>query len=204
MKVIGITGRSGCGKSTVARWLAEQGIPCIDADLIAREVLYPGSPCLDQLQQRFGSDILDEEGILRRRLLADRAFATPEGTAALTAITQPEILHRIGQRLDEASSRGHSLAAVDGAVIVGTPFQARCDAIVLVSAPYEESVQRICARDGIAPEMARRRLDAQTPEETLRAAAAYELRNDGTPEQLRDAAAALLQKLKKEDYGAQG
>ena len=204
MKVIGITGRSGCGKSTVTRWLAEQGIPCIDADLIAREVLYPGSPCLDQLQQRFGSDILDEEGILRRRLLADRAFATPEGTAALTAITQPEILRRIGQRLDEASSRGHSLAAVDGAVIVGTPFQARCDAIVLVSAPYEESVRRICARDGIAPEMARRRLDAQTPEETLRAAATYELRNDGTPEQLLSAAAALFQKLQKEDYGAQG
>ena len=62
MKVIGITGRSGCGKSTVTRWLAEQGVPCIDADLIAREVLYPGSPCLDQLQQRFGADILDEDG----------------------------------------------------------------------------------------------------------------------------------------------
>lgn len=204
MKVIGITGRSGCGKSTVTRWLSEQVVPCIDADLIAREVLYPGSPCLDQLRQRFGTDILDEDGNLRRRLLADRAFATPEGTAALTAITQPEILHRIEQRLDAARSLGHSLASVDGAVIVGTPFQARCDAIVLVSAPYEESVRRICARDGIAPEMARRRLDAQTPEETLRAAATYELRNDGTPEQLRSAAVALFQKLQKEDYGAQG
>ena len=84
MKIIGITGRSGCGKSSVTKFLAAQGYPCIDADRIAREVLQKGSPCLPVLQERFGSDILDEQGELRRRLLADRAFATPEGTRFLT------------------------------------------------------------------------------------------------------------------------
>ena len=90
MKVVGITGRSGCGKSSATNFLREKGYPCIDADLVAREVLLPGSPCIAQLQQVFGADIADENGTVRRRLLADRAFATPEGTAALTDITQPE------------------------------------------------------------------------------------------------------------------
>ena len=88
MKVVGITGRSGCGKSSATDFLREKGYPCIDADLVAREVLLPGSPCIAQLQQVFGADIADENGTVRRRLLADRAFATQEGTAALTDITQ--------------------------------------------------------------------------------------------------------------------
>ena len=201
MKVIGITGRSGCGKSRVTHFLSERGYPCIDADLIAREVLYPGSVCLARLCERFGADILDETGSLRRRLLANRAFSTQEGTAALTQITQPEIFRRIGAALEEAERQGAKLAFVDGAVIVGTPFEKRCDRLVLITAPYEVSVQRICERDGITPEMARRRLDAQMPLEVLRAHANYELINDGAPEELFSKSAALLHTLEQEAYG---
>lgn len=201
MKIVGITGRSGCGKSSATSFLRAQGYPCVDADLVAREVLLPGSACIPQLQAAFGTDIADENGEVCRRLLADRAFATPEGTAQLTAITQPEILRRIDAALADAERAGAKLAFVDGAVIVGTPFEQRCDALILVTAPYDTSVARICARDGIAPEMARRRLDAQTPLETLRAAATTELVNDGTPEQLREKLQLLLQKLEKEEHG---
>lgn len=201
MKIVGITGRSGCGKSSATKFLAQQGYPCIDADQVAREVMLPGSPCLAQLQEAFGADILDETGALRRRLLADRAFATPEGTRLLTELTQPEILRRIEADLQCAQAAGAELAFVDGAVIVGSPFQARCDELVLITAPYEVSVQRICARDGIAPEMARRRLDAQTPLEQLRAAATIEIANDGTPQQLQTRIRELLQTLRKEEHG---
>lgn len=200
MKIIGITGRSGCGKSSVTNFLSRQGYPCIDADLVAREVLLPGSPCLAQLQTVFGKDIVDENGALHRHLLADRAFSTPEGTQALTQITQPEILRRIGVQLESARESGATLAFVDGAVIVGTPFEKRCDQLVLVTAPYETSVARICARDGIAPEMARRRLDAQTPLDTLRKAASFEIVNDGTAEQLEKKVGALLQTLRREEH----
>lgn len=200
MKIIGITGRSGCGKSSVTKFLAAQGYPCIDADRIAREVLQKGSLCLPVLQERFGSDILDEQGELRRRLLADRAFATPEGTRFLTETTQPEILRQIESRLEQAAASGAPFTFVDGAVIVGTPFEARCDHLLLVTAPYESSVQRICARDGITPEMARRRLDAQTPLETLRAAATAEIVNDGSLFQLENQIKAFLRSLRKEDY----
>lgn len=201
MKIVGITGRSGCGKSSATKFLAQQGYPCIDADQVAREVMLPGSPCLAALQAHFGADILDETGALRRRLLADRAFATPEGTRLLTELTQPEILRRIEADLQCAQEAGAELAFVDGAVIVGSPFQARCDELVLITAPYEVSVQRICARDGIAPGMARRRLDAQTPLEQLRAAATVEIANDGTPQQLQMRIRELLQTLRKEEHG---
>lgn len=127
-----------------------------------------------------------------RRLLADRAFATPQGTARLTAITQPEIYHRLDLAMAEARQAGEKLFFVDGAVIVGTPFQKRCSHLVLVAAPYETSVQRICARDGIAPEMARRRLDAQLPENVLRAAADFVIENDGTLQQMQQRCNALL------------
>ena len=201
MKIVGITGRSGCGKSSATKFLAGQGYPCIDADLIARQILLPGSPCLAALRERFGDDILDTNGTLQRRLLADRAFATPEGTRALTDITQPEILRRIEEELTIARASGAAIAFVDGAVIVGTPFQARCDALLLITAPYEISVARICTRDNISPEMARRRLDAQTPLETLRAAATREIVNDGAPEQLEAKIREILQALEKEAYG---
>ena len=168
MKVVGITGRSGCGKSSATNFLREKGYPCIDADLVAREVLLPGAPCIARLQQVFGADIADENGTVRRRLL------------------------------DEARRGGADLAFVDGAVIVGTPFEARCDALILVTAPYETSVARICVRAGIAPEMARRRLDAQTPLETLRAAATAELLNDSTPDDLREKLRSVLNGLEKE------
>ncbi len=93
---------------------------------MAREVLLPGSPCIAGCKQEFGADIADEDGKVRRRLLADRAFATPEGTAALTAITQPEIFRRIGRPWRKPGRAGRTAAFVDGAVIVGTPFEARC------------------------------------------------------------------------------
>ena len=200
MQIIGITGRSGCGKSTLTDSIRAAGFRCVDADQVAREVLLPGSPCIVQLQQEFGADIVDEAGQVRRRLLADRAFATPQGTARLTAITQPEILRRIDAALADAERAGAKIAFVDGAVIVGTPFEQRCDALILVTAPYDTSVARICARDGIAPEMARRRLDAQMPLERLRAAATAELVNDGTPEQLRRKLQSILHGLEKEEH----
>ncbi|MDD4850811.1 MAG: dephospho-CoA kinase [Gemmiger sp.] len=203
MKIVGLTGRSGCGKSTVmARWAAS-GCAFADADALSREVLLPGSPCIAALKKRFGSDIVEKDGALRRRLLADRAFATPEGTKALSEITFPEICRRIRLQIEKAAGEGHDLFVVDGAVIVGTTFQQECDALVVVTAPYDESVRRICARDGIAPAMARRRLDAQTPEAVLCAAATRVIANDSTLAVLQHRADQALSALRGEEYESQ-
>ena len=195
MITVGITGRSGCGKSTVTACFAARGVPVADADQISRQVLQPGSPVLAQLAARFGGDILSGEGVLDRRLLADRAFATPEGKAALDAITHPAIVRRIEAARQAARQAGSPLFVIDGAVLVGSVIDGIWDRLIVVTAPYEVSVARIVARDGIRPEMARRRLDAQLPEAALAARADFLLANDGTQEQLRRQAGALAARL---------
>ena len=201
MQIIGITGRSGCGKSTLTDSIRAAGFRCVDADQVAREVLLPGSPCIVQLQQEFGADIVDEAGQVRRRLLADRAFATPQGTASADRHHPAGNLPSVGSCHGGSPAGGEKIFFVDGAVIVGTRSKMRCSHLVLVAAPYETSVQRICARDGIAPEMARRRLDAQLPENVLRAAADFVIENDGTLQQMQQRCNALLTALRKEAYG---
>lgn len=195
MMTVGITGRSGCGKSTVTACFAAHGVPVADADQISREVLQPGSPVLAELAARFGGDILSGEGVLDRRLLADRAFATPEGKAALDAITHPAIVRRIEAARQAARQVGSPLFVIDGAVLVGSVIDGIWDCLIVVTAPYEVSVERIVARDGIRPEMARRRLDAQLPEGALAARADILLANDGTREQLRRKAEDLTARL---------
>ena len=195
MITVGITGRSGCGKSTVTACFAARGVPVADADQISRQVLQPGSPVLAQLAARFGGDILSGEGVLDRRLLADRAFATPEGKAALDAITHPAIVRQIEAARQAALQAGSPLFVIDGAVLVGSVIDGIWDRLIVVTAPYEVSVERIVARDGIRPEMARRRLDAQLPEAALAARADIVLANDGTQEQLRRQAGALAARL---------
>ena len=187
MITLGITGRSGCGKSTVTAVFAARGIPLADADQLSREILLPGSPLLPQLAERFGADIIKEDGTLDRRLLADRAFATPEGKAALDALTHPEIVRRIRAAKQAAQQAG--------AVIIGTAAEAECDKLCVVTAPFEVSVERIAARDGISPEMAARRLNAQTPEAVLTARADYILPNTSTREALAKAANELCDAL---------
>ena len=195
MIALGITGRSGCGKSTVTAVFSAHGVPLGDADQISREILLPGSPLLPRLAQRFGADILKADGTLDRRLLADRAFATPEGKAALDSLTHPEIVRRIRAAKQAAQDAGAPLFVLDGAVIVGTAAQAECDRLCVVTAPFETSVARIVARDGISAEMAARRLNAQTPEEALTAQADYVLHNDADLAHLQAEAEKLCEKL---------
>ena len=195
MITLGITGRSGCGKSTVTAVFSAHSVPLADADQISREILLPGSPLLPALAQRFGADILLLDGTLDRRLLADRAFATPEGKRALDSLTHPEIVRRIRAAKQSAQEAGAALFVLDGAVIVGTAAQPECDRLCVVTAPFETSVSRIVARDGISAEMAARRLNAQTPEEALTAQADYVLHNDADLAHLQAEAEKLCEKL---------
>lgn len=123
MKIIGITGRSGSGKSAVSALYRQLGYTVADADLVARQVLEPGSPCLAKLAEAFGDDLLTPEGTVNRQLLADRAFRNEASTQKLVSITHPEIIARLLAAADEAKRRGEALYFVDGAVIVGAPFE---------------------------------------------------------------------------------
>lgn len=198
MKTVAITGRSGCGKSTVAEYYRSRGFSVLDGDAVAREVAQPGSPCLPELAKAFGADILDEGGALRRGVLAQRAFATKGDARRLTDITHPEIVRRLLAGVAQARAVGAKLVFVDGAVIVGAPFEPFCDAVIVVRAPQQVLEQRIMRRDGISRQAAQARLASQPAQERLDAAATFLLDNTGSEQALRAQARAVLENLLKE------
>lgn len=198
MKTVAITGRSGCGKSTVAEYYRSRGFSVLDGDAVAREVTQPGSPCLPELAKAFGADILDEGGALRRGVLAQRAFATKGDARRLTDITHPEIVRRLLAGVAQARAVGAKLVFVDGAVIVGAPFEPFCDAVIVVREPQQVLEQRIMRRDGISRQAAQARLASQPAQERLDAAATFLLDNTGSEQALRAQARAVLENLLKE------
>lgn len=194
-RIVAVTGRSGSGKSTVAAWYAKNGYPVLDGDAISRQVTQPGSPCLSALAHAFGADILDENGELRRRKLAARAFADEASTRCLTDITHPAIIDTLLQKARAFFDAGHPIVFVDGAVIIGEAFEPYCDRIIVVTAPEKAAIQRICSRDAITPEAAKKRLAAQMSQEEMEAAADYCIANTGTKEQLQQKAQQVLDAL---------
>ena len=195
-KVIALTGQSGCGKSTVARRVREWGWPVLDADRVAASVLAENAACVAELVAAFGADILDENGALRRRLLADRAFTQPGGQRRLTDITHPYIIRALLDGIEREAAAGATCVFVDGAVIVGEPFEACCDAVLVVDAPRRQQIERLCVRDGITEQQARHRLNAQVSKKRLAAAACAVIRNDADPETLLRRTDAVLQRWK--------
>lgn len=199
MKVIGITGTSGSGKSTVSGWLREWGYLVLDGDAVSRELATPGSPYVQALVREFGPSICDAQGALARRALGLRVFADPQGLRRLTEVTTPLILEELRRRIACAQRQGHSLVFLDGALIIDTPFEALCDKILLVEADRAGQIERIAKRDGISADAARQRLDSQQSPEVLRARADYLLENRGTLAELLDRTKQFLKTLKGMD-----
>ena len=163
LPVIGLTGPSGAGKSTVAKYFEEKGFYIIDGDVLAREAV-KNKEVLTNLAKEFGDDIINEDGTLNRRLTADRAFATPEKTQALNAITHPTIMALTYIEITRAGQSDAKGVVIDAAALLQSPIINMCDMLVCVIAPKEERAQRIIRRDGITPEQAMTRLNAQKDE----------------------------------------
>lgn len=198
MWLVGITGRSGGGKSCVTGHYRALGYPCADGDAVSRQVCAPGSECLGALADAFGREILDENGALLRRKLADIAFADAEKTARLESITHPHILAEVQRQLEQAEKQGHPLFFMEGAAIVDHPFEKNCDRIIVVTSEMRLSISRIILRDGISKTSANRRLAAQLPEERLVRAADYVIKNNGSLDALYQKADDVLAKLLQE------
>ena len=181
--LIGLTGPTGSGKSSVAQQLSDSGALWIDCDGIARQVVQKGTPGLAALCRAFSDQILAPDGTLDRKALARLAFATPQQTKRLNAITHPLILQEISRILKEQQSRG-GLAVLDAPLLFEAGLDRICDATIAVVAPAKARLTRIMARDGLTQEEAQRRMDAQPDLSYYQQRADYLIENDTTPQAL--------------------
>lgn len=180
--VIGLTGPTGAGKSTVAQALRARGIPVLDCDIVAREVTEKGSPVLTELTQVFGTDILLPDGTLNRKLLGRRAFSDETKTKLLNHITHPVIMRKIKGRLEELAQEGNTIAVLDAPTLFEAGADALCDFTVCVTAGEETRLRRIIERDRISEEQARLRMSVQKPVEYYVRKSSFAVENeDGAP-----------------------
>jgi len=176
-RIYGICGASGSGKSTVCRYLEEKNCRIVDADKIARELLDTDKSVLERLALVFGEDII-KDGRADRRLIADRAFATKEGTDTLTGITHPAIIEKC-RRQAEFFSLGYDRVFIDAPLLFTSGLNEICEKTIRVFAPEETRLERIMARDGISEESVLKRFASQQHEAELSLKADYTINNYG-------------------------
>ncbi len=184
MKLLGLTGGIGTGKSTVAGLLAARGLPVIDTDDIAREVVAPGQPALAAIATAFGRELIDAEGKLRRAALAEIVFASPEKRQQLEAILHPLIRDRWLAQVAGWRNEGQGMGVVVIPLLFETGAQSHFDAVLCTACTAATQLERLRARGW--PELQiQQRLAAQWPLEKKIAAAQHVLWTEGAVELLR-------------------
>ncbi len=182
--LIGLTGGIGAGKSTVAKLFEERGVPIVDADAIARDVVKPGQPALAELVEYFGDGIVGADGELNRGKLAEVAFADAESHEALNAIMHPAISAETSKRIDALRGE-HPVIVHDVPLLVEAGLAGNYDLTVLVDTPAQIRLQRLTELRGMDPEDAKKRIAAQATDEQRRAVCDVALDNSGDIEHLR-------------------
>jgi dephospho-CoA kinase len=172
MKLLGLTGGVGMGKSAAAQLLRARGIPVVDTDELARQVVEPGQPALAQVLAAFGPHLAGPDGQLRRDELARRVFADPAARQRLEAILHPPIRALWRAQVETWRAEGCPLAVVVIPLLFETRAEAELDATVCVACSAATQQQRLRAR-GWPPEQIEQRLQAQWPAETKMARADY-------------------------------
>jgi dephospho-CoA kinase len=182
---VGLTGGIGSGKSAVSALLAAHGAVVIDADLLAREVVEPGTPGLAEIVIAFGPDVLTADGSLDRAAMGRRIFGDDEARARLEAIIHPRVRARAAEI--EAGARPDAVVVHDIALLVETGQADTFDVVLVVDVSEDEQVQRLVTQRSMSEEEARARIAAQADREQRLATADHVLSNDGSLTQLRAA-----------------
>ncbi len=179
MRIFGLTGNIGSGKSTVAARLREAGIPVLDADRISREGTVPGGPAYDAVVQAFGAGIVREDGSIDRARLGEIVFADPVLRVRLEAITHPAILEAMKYALAGLAREGHRAAVVEAALIHESGRKGRFDAVISVTCDRETAISRVASRDGMSRNQIEARLNAQMDAGRKADASGYVIDNSG-------------------------
>ena len=183
---IGLTGGIATGKSTVAAILAKDfGIPIVDADQVARDVVRPNQPALIEIVELFGAEMILDDGHLNRERLGQCVMQDEEKRKQLEAITHPRIFLGIRDALKSHEDAGAKSAIVEAALMVETGSYRAYDKLIVVSSSKALQLQRLCNRDGHTREKAQTWIDAQLPLADKEAVADVVIRNEGNQADLR-------------------
>jgi dephospho-CoA kinase len=195
IKVIGLTGGIGSGKSAVAQIIRDQGIPVIDADLVARQVTLPGQPAHLDIAKAW-PEVVGSDGRIDRGKLAAIVFADAQSRKRLEAITHPRIRAEIAAQSAALDAAGHRLAFLEAALLVETGSYRDYDGLVVVIADPQICVERVVRRDGRSRAQVQARMAAQLSIDEKTRVAGHVIDNNGTLDQTRDQVLRVLASLR--------
>ncbi len=195
MKLIGLTGGIASGKSTAGKMLAKAGVAVIDADVLARDAVAPGSLGLAAIVARFGPDVLLPEGGLDRKKLGSIVFQNDESRRALNHIVHPEVARLAAARLEELRAKGADVAVYEVPLLFENGLDAAMDGTILIACADDVQLRRTMERDGLQEAAARARVAAQMPLSEKRKRAAVVVENDGSRADLAQALAAAFEQV---------
>ncbi len=179
MLKVGLTGGIATGKSTVARMFQEHGIPVVNSDLVAREVVEPGTEGHKLVVEAFGKEILNPDGSINRKRLGELVFSDPQKRKRLEEILHPLITRRMGQKLEALEKAGVPLVVVEVPLLFEKGLQRSMDFTVVVRAPEKVQIKRLMQREGLSKQQALKRIKSQMPLEDKVKMADFVIDNSG-------------------------
>lgn len=204
MHVIGLTGGIASGKSTVARFFRDKGVPVIDADILGHRTYEPGSETFRQVLAAFGQDLRAADGTIDRKLLGGKVFGRPEELKRLTDIVWPGIRRLASEALAELETAGNALAVLEAAVLFEAGWVDLTDEIWVVVVDADQAVARLAQRNGLDEASARARIASQLSNEERTARAGVVIANNGSLAELEDRIRAAWDELQHRLRAAAG
>jgi dephospho-CoA kinase len=197
MITIGLTGNIAMGKSTVSKTFEAVGIHCIDADIIAREVVMPGTFGLIAIKDRFGIDMILPDGTLDRAKLGEVVFNSPAKMTLLNELMLPLIRVAGDNKIKKLHDLGHPIVVWDGSLIVESGHAEKFRPLIVVHCTPEQQLDRLMRRNGLTRENAMRRIEAQMPVEKKKNMADYLIDTNGTIEQSVEQTKNIIEEIRR-------
>jgi dephospho-CoA kinase len=198
MLIVGLTGGVASGKTAVSQVLKEEGAYIIDADQIARELVQPHKPAWNELIRAFGQEILQEDGSIHRKKLADKVFADPKERKLLNRVLHPRIREEMGRRTREIGRKDpEAIVVIDAALLVELGDHRGMEKIIVVASTERQQIERLQDRDGLDEEEARKILSSQMAADEKLKVADFVIRNEGSLNEVRRRTKEVFQELKR-------
>lgn len=194
IRVIGLTGGIATGKSSVASYLEERGLTVIDADMLSRDAVRPGSSCLARIADAFGSEVLSTDGTLDRKRLGVIVFSDPEKRKLLEGIIHPEIRRLAKEHIAAVAADGQSIVFYMAPLLIEAGATDLVNEIWVVTASSEVQLERVMSRDDISRELAERIIAAQMPLKDKERFGRILIDNSGSSDDLINRLSAILDK----------